>query len=33
LFAGDKAGSKIAKAQKFGVKIADETELLKMLGE
>lgn len=31
LFAGDKAGSKLTKAQQLGIKIADEAELLKML--
>lgn len=33
LFAGDKAGSKLTKAQQLGVKIANEEELMKMLGE
>lgn len=33
LFAGDKAGSKLTKAQQLGVRVADETELMKMLGE
>lgn len=33
LFCGDKAGSKLAKAQSLGVKIAHEDELLKMLEE
>ena len=33
LFCGDKAGSKLAKAQSLGVKIAYEDELLKMLEE
>lgn len=32
LFAGDKAGSKLAKAQQLGVKVADENELMKILG-
>lgn len=32
LFAGDKAGSKLTKAQQLGIKIADEAELMKMLG-
>ena len=32
LFAGDKAGSKLIKAQQLGVKVADEAELLKILG-
>ena len=32
LFAGDKAGSKITKAQQLGVRVADEAELMKMLG-
>ena len=32
LFAGDKAGSKLTKAQQLGVRIADESELMKMLG-
>lgn len=33
LFAGEKSGSKLAKAQQLGVRIADEAELMKMLGE
>lgn len=33
LFVGDKAGSKLAKAQQFGIKIADENELMKILGD
>lgn len=33
LFCGEKAGSKLAKAQQLGVRVADETELMKMLGE
>ena len=33
LFAGDKAGSKLTKAQQLGIKIANEEELMKMLGE
>ena len=33
LFCGDKAGSKLAKAQQLGVKVADESELMKMIGE
>lgn len=32
LFAGDKSGSKLTKAQQLGIKIADEAELIKMLG-
>lgn len=32
LFAGDKAGSKLTKAQKLGVRVANEEELMKMLG-
>lgn len=32
LFVGDKAGSKLAKAQQLGIKIADENELMKMFG-
>ena len=32
LFAGEKAGSKLAKAQQLGVKVANEDELMKMLG-
>jgi DNA ligase (NAD+) len=31
LFAGDKAGSKLTKAQQLGVRVADEKELMKML--
>jgi DNA ligase (NAD+) len=31
LFAGDKAGSKLTKAQQLGVHVADENELMKML--
>ena len=31
LFAGDKAGSKLTKAQQLGIKVADENELMKML--
>jgi DNA ligase (NAD+) len=31
LFAGEKAGSKLAKAQQLGVRVADENELMKML--
>ena len=31
LFAGDKAGSKLAKAHQLGVKVANEEELMKML--
>ena len=31
LFAGDKSGSKLTKAQALGVKIADEAELMKLL--
>lgn len=33
LFCGEKAGSKLTKAQSLGVKIAYEDELMKMLGE
>ena len=32
LFAGEKAGSKLTKAQQLGVKVANEEELMKMLG-
>lgn len=32
LFVGDKAGNKLAKAQQLGIKIADENELMKILG-
>ena len=32
LLAGDKAGSKLAKAEKFGVKVIDENAFLQMLG-
>jgi DNA ligase (NAD+) len=32
LFAGEKAGSKLTKAQQLGVKVANEDELMKMLG-
>lgn len=32
LFVGEKAGSKLAKAQQLGVRIANEDELMKMLG-
>lgn len=32
LFVGDKAGSKLTKAQQLGIKIADENELMKLLG-
>lgn len=31
LFTGDKAGSKLTKAQQLGVKVVGEAELLKML--
>lgn len=33
LFAGEKAGSKLAKAQSLGVRVAYEDELMKLLGE
>lgn len=33
LFAGDKAGSKLTKAQSLGIKVADENELIKLIGE
>lgn len=33
LFAGEKAGSKLTKAQSLGVKVANEAELLQMIGE
>lgn len=33
LFCGEKAGSKLTKAQSLGVKIAYENELMKMIGE
>lgn len=33
LFIGDKAGSKLAKAQQLGIKIADKNELMKILGD
>lgn len=33
LFVGNKAGSKLAKAQQLGIKIADENELMKILGD
>ena len=33
LFCGEKAGSKLTKAQSLGVKVAYEDELMKMLGE
>jgi DNA ligase (NAD+) len=32
LFAGEKAGSKLTKAQQLGVRVANEDELMKMLG-
>lgn len=32
LFAGDKAGSKLTKAQQLGIRVANEEELMKMLG-
>lgn len=33
LFAGDKAGSKLTKAQQLGIRVADENELMKILEE
>ena len=33
LFCGDKAGSKLAKAQQLGIRVVGEDELMKMLGE
>ena len=33
LFVGERAGSKLTKAQQLGVKVAGEAELIKMLGE
>jgi DNA ligase (NAD+) len=33
LLAGDKAGSKLAKAEKLGVKIVGEEEFLELVGE
>lgn len=33
LFCGDKSGSKLTKAQHLGVRVANEEELIKMLGE
>lgn len=33
LFAGEKAGSKLTKAQQLGVKVMDENELISLLGE
>jgi DNA ligase (NAD+) len=32
LFCGEKAGSKLTKAQQLGVRVANEEELMKMLG-
>jgi len=32
LLAGDKAGSKLTRAEKLGVQIIDEATMLKMLG-
>ena len=33
LVAGEKAGSKLAKAQAFGVRVIDEAEFIRLLGE
>ena len=33
LLAGESAGSKLAKAEKLGVKVIDEAELKEMLGD
>ena len=33
LFVGDKAGSKLTKAQSLGVRVACEDELMNMIGE
>ncbi len=33
LLAGDKAGSKLSKAEKLGVRVIDEAEMLTLLNE